>query len=256
MTTRRFRYGISTSAWRRSASCAWAKRTISGPWEIPGPCGPCSEIHIDQGPALGTGPEDVLGGDGDRFLELWNLVFMQYSRAADGTLTPLPQQNIDTGMGSRAHYGDHARRAEQLRDRSAAPNHRRGGGVAEKPYGSVPPDDVSMRVIADHMRASVFLLADGVLPENTGRGYVLRRIIRRAARHGKMLGFEEPFLYRLVDIVQRVMGAGLSGAGKPERVRQQDAPGRGGALPAYAASGPARDRRAHRRSTARTARGV
>src|SRR2546422_3232792 len=171
-----------------------------------GPCGPCSEIHIDQGPALGTGPEDVLGGSGDRFLELWNLVFMQYSRAADGTLTPLPQQNIDTGMGLeritaimqgvQSNYD-----TDLLRPIIAAVEE-----LAEKPYGSVKPDDVSMRVIADHMRASVFLLADGVRPENTGRGYVLRRIIRRAARHGKLLGFEEPFLYRLVDVVQRVMG--------------------------------------------------
>src|ERR687887_529568 len=172
-----------------------------------GPCGPCSEIHIDQGPALGTGPEDVLGGAGDRFLELWNLVFMQYNRAADGTLTPLPQQNIDTGMGLeriaaimqgvQSNYD-----TDLLRPIIAAVEE-----LAEKPYGSVKSDDVSMRVIADHMRASVFLLCDGVRPENTGRGYVLRRIIRRAARHGKMLGFEEPFLYRLVDAVQRVMGS-------------------------------------------------
>lgn len=171
-----------------------------------GPCGPCSEIHLDQGPALGTGPEDILGGEGDRFLELWNLVFMQYDRAADGTLTPLPQQNIDTGMGLeritaimqgvQSNYS-----TDLLRPIIAAVEE-----LAEKPYGSVKPDDTSMRVIADHMRASVFLLADGVRPENTGRGYVLRRIIRRAARHGKMLGFEEPFMYRLVEAVQRVMG--------------------------------------------------
>ncbi|MBM3222880.1 MAG: alanine--tRNA ligase, partial [Candidatus Tectomicrobia bacterium] len=171
-----------------------------------GPCGPCSEIHIDQGPALGTGPEDVLGGEGDRFLELWNLVFMQYNRDANGTLTPLPQQNIDTGMGLeritaimqgvQSNY-----ETDLLRPLIAAVEE-----LVEKAYGSVHVDDVSMRVIADHMRASVFLLADGVRPENTGRGYVLRRIIRRAARHGKMLGFEEPFLYRLVEAVERVMG--------------------------------------------------
>src|SRR5437867_1248403 len=171
-----------------------------------GPCGPCSEIYIDQGPALGTGPEDILGGEGDRFLELWNLVFMQYNRAADGTLTPLPQQHIDTGMGLERMAAimqgvQSVFETDLLRPIIAAVEE-----LAEKPYGSVKVDDVSMRVIADHMRASVFLLADGVRPENTGRGYVLRRIIRRAARHGKMLGFEEPFLYRLVDIVQRVMG--------------------------------------------------
>ena len=157
-----------------------------------GPCGPCSEIHIDQGPALGTGPEDVLGGSGDRFLELWNLVFMQYNRAADGTLTPLPQQNIDTGMGLeriaaimqgvQSNYD-----TDLLRPIIAAVEE-----LAEKPYGSVTPDDVSMRVIADHMRASVFLLCDGVRPENTGRGYVLRRIMRRRPATARCLGSRSP----------------------------------------------------------------
>jgi alanyl-tRNA synthetase len=172
-----------------------------------GPCGPCSEILIDQGPALGTGPEDVLGGEGDRYLELWNLVFMQYNRDAQGQLTPLPQQNIDTGMGLEriaailqgvtSNYD-----TDLLRPLIAAVEEMLG-----KAYGSAAVDDVSMRVIADHMRAAVFLLSDGVRPENTGRGYVLRRIIRRAARHGKMLGFSEPFLYRLVDTVGQMMGA-------------------------------------------------
>lgn len=171
-----------------------------------GPCGPCSEIHIDQGPALGTGPEDVLGGEGDRFLELWNLVFMQYNRAADGTLTPLPQQNIDTGMGleriSAILQGVQSNyETDLLRPIIAAVEE-----LSAKAYGSRKVDDTSMRVIADHMRASVFLLADGVRPENTGRGYVLRRIIRRAARHGKMLGFDEPFMHRLVDTVLDIMG--------------------------------------------------
>lgn len=171
-----------------------------------GPCGPCSEIHIDQGPALGTGPEDVLGGNGDRFLELWNLVFMQYNRDANGTLTPLPQQNIDTGMGLERITAvlqgvPSSYDTDLLRPIIATVEE-----MVAKPYGSNRPDDVSMRVIADHMRASVFLLGDGAMPENTGRGYVLRRIIRRAARHGKLLGFEEPFLYRLVDAVLRVMG--------------------------------------------------
>ena len=171
-----------------------------------GPCGPCSEIHIDQGPALGTGPEDVLGGEGDRYLELWNLVFMQYDRDAQGNLTPLPQQNIDTGMGLeriaaimqgvQSNYD-----SDLLRPLIGAVEE-----LIEKPYGDDANDDVSMRVIADHMRSTVFLLADGVLPENTGRGYVLRRIIRRAARHGKMLGFTEPFLHRLVEHCVRLMG--------------------------------------------------
>jgi alanyl-tRNA synthetase len=171
-----------------------------------GPCGPCSEIHIDQGPALGTGPQDVLGGAGDRFLELWNLVFMQYNRDAAGNLTPLPQQNIDTGMGleriAAIMQGVQSNfETDLLRPLIAACEE-----LIEKPYGGADNDDVSMRVIADHIRAACFLLADGVLPENTGRGYVLRRIIRRAARHGKLLGFEEPFLYRLVDPLVRLMG--------------------------------------------------
>ena len=182
-----------------------------------GPCGPCSEIHIDQGPALGTGPEDVLGGEGDRYLELWNLVFMQYDRDAQGNLTPLPQQNIDTGLGleriAAILQGVHSNYDTDLLRPII-------GAVEElvgKPYGDGQADDVSMRVIADHMRAGVFLLADGVRPENTGRGYVLRRILRRAARHGKMLGLDEPFLYRLVDAVLQVMGAAY-----PELTQQSD----------------------------------
>ena len=171
-----------------------------------GPCGPCSEIHIDQGPALGTGPEDVLGGEGDRYLELWNLVFMQYDRDAAGNLTPLPQQVIDTGMGLERIAGilqgvQSTYDTDLLRPMISTVEE-----LIEKAYGSDEHDDVSMRVIADHIRAVCFLLADGVRPENTGRGYVLRRIIRRAARHGKMLGFSEPFLYRLVDPFTRLMG--------------------------------------------------
>ena len=171
-----------------------------------GPCGPCSEILIDQGPALGTGPEDVLGGEGDRYLELWNLVFMQYNRDAQGNLTPLPQQNIDTGMGleriAAIMQDVHSNYDTDLL-RPLISTVEEMIGTA---YGSEAKDDVSMRVIADHMRTGVFLLGDGVMPENTGRGYVLRRIIRRAARHGKMLGFTEPFLYRLVDTVMQIMG--------------------------------------------------
>jgi len=171
-----------------------------------GPCGPCSEIHIDQGAALGTGPQDVLGGEGDRFLEIWNLVFMQYNRDASGHLTPLSQQSIDTGMGLERITGilqgvDSTYETDLLRPIISTVEEFIG-----KPYGHNDKDDVSMRVIADHLRATCFLLADGVLPENTGRGYVLRRIIRRAARHGKMLGFEEPFMYRLVDAFAELMG--------------------------------------------------
>ncbi len=171
-----------------------------------GPCGPCSEIHIDQGPALGTGPEDVLGGEGDRYLELWNLVFMQYNRDAEGNLTPLPQQNIDTGMGLERITGILQGVQSTYDTDLLRPIITGVEELIEKLYGGHAKDDVSMRVIADHIRATVFLLADGVLPENTGRGYVLRRIIRRAARHGKMLGFTGPFLYRLVDAFVQLMG--------------------------------------------------
>ena len=171
-----------------------------------GPCGPCSEIHIDQGSDLGTGPEDVLGGEGDRFLEIWNLVFMQYNRDADGNLTPLDQQSIDTGMGLERITGIMQRVQSTYETDLFRPIIATIEDMIGKPYGSDPKDDVSMQVIADHIRASCFLLADGVLPENTGRGYVLRRIIRRAARHGKMLGFEEPFFYRMVDMFAEFMG--------------------------------------------------
>ncbi|WP_089720203.1 alanine--tRNA ligase, partial [Candidatus Entotheonella palauensis] len=181
-----------------------------------GPCGPCSEIHFDQGPALGTGPEDVLGGEGDRFLEIWNLVFMQYDRDASGNLTPLPQQNIDTGMGLERITGI-LQGVQSVYDTDLLrPIISTVEELIGKAYGHNDKDDVSMRVIADHIRASCFLLADGVLPENTGRGYVLRRIIRRAGRHGKMLGFEEPFLYRMVD-----MFAGFMGEAYPELRQHQ-----------------------------------
>ncbi len=162
-----------------------------------GPCGPCSEIHIDQGEAMTCGPDCGIGScDCDRYLELWNLVFMQYDRSADGTLSPLPKPSIDTGMGLeriaavvqgvQSNYD-----CDLLRGIIAYIEE-----LAGKEYGADEEQDVSMRVIADHSRATAFLIADGVLPSNEGRGYVLRRIMRRAARHAKMLGFEEPVLYR------------------------------------------------------------
>ncbi|MDY0190796.1 MAG: alanine--tRNA ligase [Desulfuromonas sp.] len=171
-----------------------------------GPCGPCSEIHIDQGEAMACGPDCALGVcDCDRFLELWNLVFMQYERDANGTLTPLPKPSIDTGMGLeritavvqgvKSNYDTDLLRAiianiEQL---------------SGKTYGENETNDVSMRVIADHSRATAFLIADGILPSNEGRGYVLRRIMRRAARHAKMLGFSEPVLYKTARFVMELM---------------------------------------------------
>ncbi len=171
-----------------------------------GPCGPCSEIHIDQGPAVGCGrPECAVGCDCDRFMELWNLVFMQYDRDAQGRLTPLPHPSIDTGMGlervaavlqgAQSNYD-----TDLFRPTIAFVEE-----ISGRRYGASEREDVSMRVIADHVRAVTFLITDGVSPSNEGRGYVLRRIIRRAARHGKMLGLEGPFLHRATDVVVRVM---------------------------------------------------
>ncbi len=187
-----------------------------------GPCGPCSEILIDQGPELSCGrPDCAVGCDCDRYLELWNLVFMQFNRDASGTMTPLPKPSIDTGMGlerlSAVKQGQHNNFHSDL----FMPIIHAVAELAGTQYGKKAGHDVSMRVIADHIRSSTFLLADGLLPSNEGRGYVMRRIIRRAARHGKMLGLEEPFLHRLVDAVNDVMGATYPELGnEPARTRR------------------------------------
>jgi alanyl-tRNA synthetase len=167
-----------------------------------GPCGPCSEIFWDNGPGVGCGtPECAVGCDCDRYMEIWNNVFMQFNRSKDGTLTPLPKPSVDTGMGleritaviqgvSSNYDTDGLRR---ILDYIAK--------LASRTYGDDEESDVSMRVMADHSRAAAFLIADGVLPSNEGRGYVLRRIMRRAMRHAKMLGFEEPVLYKTATFV-------------------------------------------------------
>ena len=172
-----------------------------------GPCGPCSEILIDQGPKLGCGKADCAPGcDCDRYLELWNLVFMQYDRDSEGTLTPLPRPSIDTGMGlerlTTVLQGKHNNFDSDL----FMPLIENVSSISGKPYGKEIKYDVSIRVIADHLRAITFVLDEGCVPSNEGRGYVLRRIIRRAARHGFMLGIEEPFLYRLLELVVKIMG--------------------------------------------------
>ena len=171
-----------------------------------GPCGPCSEIIIDQGPAVGCGRSDcAIGCDCDRFLELWNLVFMQFERHPDGRITPLPKPSIDTGMGLERItaivqgvesnydtdlFGTLFRAIEKWSGRK---------------YQSREADGVSFRVIADHCRAAAFLISEGVLPSNEGRGYVLRRIMRRAMRHARKLGVNEPILFRLTDEVVELM---------------------------------------------------
>ncbi len=172
-----------------------------------GPCGPCSEIIIDQGPDVGCDREDcTVGCDCDSYLEIWNLVFMQFNRDDQGNLTPLPKPSIDTGMGlervtavlqGKLNNFD----TDIFSTIISAVSHSTGVG-----YGKSRQSDVSIRVIADHMRAISFLLTEGLMPSNEGRGYVLRRIIRRAARHARMLGIHRPVLHRLVDSVVESMG--------------------------------------------------
>ena len=185
-----------------------------------GPCGPCSEIFYDNGPELSCGsPDCTVGCDCDRYMEIWNNVFMQFDRQDDGTLIPLPRPAVDTGMGLErittvmqgvlSNYDTDLLRniisyIEQL---------------AGKTYGKNDEDDVSMRVMADHSRATAYLIADGVLPSNEGRGYVLRRIMRRAMRHAKMLGFEDPVLFKTsVFVLESMAGAYPEEAGRKEFV--------------------------------------
>jgi alanyl-tRNA synthetase len=179
-----------------------------------GPCGPCSEIFIDQGEALQGGPPGSPGEDGDRFLEFWNLVFMQYEQVEPGNQVPLPKPSIDTGMGLEriaavlqgVHSNYDTDLFRTLIDAVVA--------ATGAPYEG--ERKASHRVIADHLRASSFLVADGVLPSNEGRGYVLRRIMRRAMRHGQLLGASEPVMYRLVPALVREMGQAY-----PELIRAE-----------------------------------
>ena len=177
-------------------------------WEMgeTGPCGPCSEIHMDRGSAACDmqavgGHRCAVNGGCARFIELWNLVFIQYNREPGGALTPLAAKHVDTGMGLEritavlqdvpSNYD-----TDLFRGIIAATER-----LAGRRYGADPEHDVSFRVIADHARAIAVMIADGVLPSNEGRGYVLRRILRRAARHGRLLGVAEPFLHELTAIV-------------------------------------------------------
>jgi alanyl-tRNA synthetase len=171
-----------------------------------GPCGPCSEIVIDQGQGVGCGrPECGIDCGCDRFLELWNLVFMQFNRDSEKTLHPLAKPSIDTGMGleriSAVLQGVRSNFETDL----FVPIIREIETVGRIPYGEDPGSDTALRVIADHSRATTFLINDGVLPSNEGRGYVLRRIMRRAMRYGKMLGIEGPFLFRISSRVVDLM---------------------------------------------------
>ena len=169
-----------------------------------GPCGPCSEIFYDQGEEHFHGSEDYMGGDGDRFLEIWNLVFMQYERSKDGKLSPLPKPSIDTGMGLERVTAIKEGKFSNYDSSLFMPLIDEVAKLCGKPY--VYESGASYRVIADHIRSVTFLLAQGTNFNREGRGYVLRRILRRAVRHGYLLGIKEPFMYRLVDKVCELMG--------------------------------------------------
>ena len=187
-----------------------------------GPCGPCSEIFYDHGPEVAGGPPGSPDEEGDRYVEIWNLVFMQYNRGADGKLTPLPKPSVDTGMGleriAAVMQGVHSNY-----DIDLFKNLIRAAG---KLAGTSVLTSSSLRVIADHIRASAFLVADGVLPDREGRGYVLRRIIRRAIRHGYKLGIRDPFFYKLVPVLAQEMGTAypelISRRAVTERVLRQE----------------------------------
>jgi len=178
-----------------------------------GPCGPCSEIFYDHGEHIWGGPPGSPEEDGDRYIEIWNLVFMQYDRSADGTLTPLPHPSVDTGMGlerlaailQNVHSNYEIDLFQTLIQAAATVT------------GESDLENKSLRVIADHIRSCAFLIVDGVLPSNEGRGYVLRRIIRRAARHGHQLGCSDPFFHKLVDSLCQAMGDAY-----PELIRARD----------------------------------
>jgi alanyl-tRNA synthetase len=173
-----------------------------------GPCGPCSEIHFDLGPdAAGPGHEHEqfpLDGGG-RFVEIWNLVFMQFDRSSDGKLTPLPRPSIDTGMGLERLAAIMQGKISNYQCDLLMPIVEKGAELFGKTYGEDGRVDVSLRIAADHARATTFLIHDGVLPANDGRGYVLRKIMRRAMRNARMVGVEDPFLYQLTGFVAEWM---------------------------------------------------
>ena len=205
---------------RRSRACPKSRIIrIAGSdnfWQMgdTGPCGPCSEIFYDHGDKIPGGPPGSPDADGDRFIEIWNLVFMQFEQLPGGTRIDLPRPSIDTGMGleriAAVLQGTHDNYSIDL-FRALI------GAIAE--LTKVSPDGAqkaSHRVIADHLRASSFLIADGVLPSNEGRGYVLRRIMRRAMRHAELLGAREPLMWKLVPVLVREMGQAY-----PELVRAE-----------------------------------
>lgn len=189
--------GIDASRFTRIA-------TMDNFWQMGdiGPCGPCSEIFYDHGPEIAGGPPGTPEADGDRYVEIWNLVFMQYNRDSAGVLHPLPRPSVDTGMGLERISAV----MQQVHSNYEIDLFQDLIRVAAKVTNTADLSSSSLRVIADHIRACAFLIADGVIPGNEGRGYVLRRIIRRAIRHGYKLGQKQPFLHLLVEELARVMG--------------------------------------------------
>ncbi|MBI2994191.1 MAG: alanine--tRNA ligase [Gammaproteobacteria bacterium] len=167
-----------------------------------GPCGPCSEIFFDHGAEIPGGPPGSPDADSDRYVEIWNLVFMQYDRDGEGNLQPIPSPGVDTGMGLERI----AAVMQGVHNNYEIDIFRRLTGAVQELAGRSGLDVVSTRVIADHIRSCAFLISDGVIPSNEGRGYVLRRVIRRAVRHGRKLGFVDPFFHRLVQPLIEVMG--------------------------------------------------
>ena len=169
-----------------------------------GPCGPCSEIYFDRGPEKGCGKPDChVGCECDRYVEVWNLVFSQFDSDGNGGYTPLEQKNIDTGMGLE-RLACVMQGVDNLFEVDTIQNIMRHiGKIAGVTYHDDPQKDVSLRVITDHIRSTTFMIADGVIPSNEGRGYVLRRLLRRAARHGRLLGITKPFLYEVVETVAK-----------------------------------------------------
>jgi alanyl-tRNA synthetase len=174
-----------------------------------GPCGPCSEIFIDQGKALGCGKAScAVGCDCDRYLEIWNLVFMQYDRDASGKLTPLPKPSIDTGMGLERLAAVVQGRTTNYDTDLMMSIINESAKITGREYGKDDEVNVSLRVLTDHARASTFLIGDGVIPSNEGRGYVLRKIMRRALRHGKLLGQKNPFFHKITSkVIEDFKGA-------------------------------------------------
>ncbi len=210
----------AASLWRRIAGLPEARiiriATSDNFWRMgdTGPCGPCSEIFYDHGAAVAGGPPGSADEDGDRFVEIWNLVFMQYEEGPPGTRAPLPRPSIDTGMGLERFAA-----ILQGKQDNYDTDTLRALILASAEASGQPPDGrfkTSHRVIADHLRSASFLIADGVMPSNEGRGYVLRRIMRRAMRHAHLMGVAEPLLCRLVPALNRQMGVAYPELGRAE----------------------------------------